>query len=162
MPNLSLPPHQHLHHTFCGEMRLRIRSPRLAQINSVTCHRLKWNDWKTRRISGTRCVTRFANFMEDKWRSCEFIYIPAQWGCHFKKKGTRQGRVRGVKNTRLHLNAPPPSPMVCQEKSSGFYMMTRHPSAVIMWSDGSCSSGDADIHLPLQSVIVLFMNPGSR
>lgn len=52
--------------------------------------------------------------------------------------------------------------MACWEKSSGFYMMKRHPSAVIMPSDRSFSSGNADIHLLLQSVIVLFMNPGNR
>lgn len=70
------------HHAFCGAMRLWIRSPRLAQINSVTCHQLKWNDWNARRIRGTRCITRFANFTQDKWRSCKFIGVPAQWGCH--------------------------------------------------------------------------------
>lgn len=71
-------------HAFYGEMRLWIRSQRLAQINSVTRRQLKRNDRNTRRVGGTRCVTRFANFTEDKWRSCEFICVPAQWGCHFK------------------------------------------------------------------------------
>lgn len=80
------------HHAFCRAMRLWIRSQRLAQINSVTCHQLKCNDWNTRQVGGTRRITRFANFTEDKWRSCEFICVPAQWGCHFKKK---KGRQRG-------------------------------------------------------------------
>lgn len=69
------------HHAFRAEMRLWIRSPRLAQINSVTYHQLSSETPnESEELAASRALQTLRRISGEV---CQFVCVPAQWGCHF-------------------------------------------------------------------------------